>query len=54
MVLVSERNLDQLAFNYKALADKYGVKVINQSVIGMDTKAQYVQLADTVNCRMTA
>ncbi len=46
MVLVGERNLDQLAFNYKTLADKYGVKIVNQSVIGMDTKAQQVQLSD--------
>jgi NADPH-dependent 2,4-dienoyl-CoA reductase/sulfur reductase-like enzyme len=46
MVLTGERTLSKLAFNYKTLNSKYGVKVATKSVTAIDPIAQNVTLSD--------
>jgi NADPH-dependent 2,4-dienoyl-CoA reductase/sulfur reductase-like enzyme len=46
MVLTGERTLSQLAFNYAALTSKYGVKVKNYSVKGIDYIGKQVTLSN--------
>ena len=46
MVLTGERTLSQLTFNYSTLQSKYGVKVQNSSVIGIDPVGKKVKLSN--------
>jgi sulfide dehydrogenase [flavocytochrome c] flavoprotein chain len=49
MVLTGERTLSQLAFNYTTLRSKYGVKVQNASVTGIDPAGKTVTLSNGTN-----
>ncbi|MET0052258.1 MAG: NAD(P)/FAD-dependent oxidoreductase [Candidatus Thiodiazotropha sp.] len=44
-VLSGERSLDSLTFGYQALADKHGVKVVHDSVVGIDANAHKLKVA---------
>lgn len=44
MVLVGERTMSQLAFNYNTLVSKYGIKVMANSVAGIDSVGKSVSL----------
>ncbi len=46
MVLTGERTLSQLAYNYTALSSKYGVKIQNQSLTGIDPIGKKVSLSN--------
>lgn len=46
MVVTGERTLNQLAFNYKTLTSKYGVKVVAKSVATIDPVTQKITLND--------
>jgi len=46
MVLTGERTLSQLSFNYLTLKSKYGVKVQNYSVTGIDPAGKKVKLSN--------
>ncbi len=48
MVLTGERSLSQLGFNYSTLSQKYGVKVVNASVTGIDPVGRTVTLSNGV------
>jgi len=46
MVLTGERTLSQLTFNYSPLKNKYGVKIQNASVTGIDPVGKKVKLSN--------
>lgn len=48
MVLTGERTLSQLSFNYSPLKSKYGVKIQNASVTGIDPVGKKVKLSNGI------